>query len=121
MTLLTDAQSIVLEVLSDPEIGRSVTIRRVTTTSGGPSGSPTRSTEEIPARAYFDRITEFNAPAGSLIETGDRLAYIIAEDVDEPVRLQDEIVRDGEVFQVQNVQPVELGSGSALWIAQLRN
>lgn len=115
MSLLTDIRAVVNQILGDPEIGRPVTIRRITTTSGGPSGSPTRSTTEVQANAYFDAINEFNAPAGSQIQAGDLLAY-----VDQEVRNQDELEREGQVYQVVTVKPVELGIGTAIWIAQLR-
>lgn len=116
MSLLSDIQGIVSGILGDPELGRPVTVRRITTTSGGPSGSPTRSTTEVQANAYFDAINEFNAPAGSQIQTGDLLAY-----VDQEIRAQDELERDGQVYQVVTVKPVELGIGIAIWMAQLRS
>lgn len=116
MSLLNDIQGIVTGILGNPELGRPLEILRVTTTSGGPGGSPTRSTTTIQANGYFDEINEHNAPSGSLIEIGDRLAYL-----DQPVRIQDEIVRNGIVYQVLNVKPVELGAGVGIYIAQLRS
>jgi hypothetical protein len=115
MSLLSDIQNVVSGILGNEELGRPIIVRRVTTTSGGPGGSPTRSTTDVEANAYFDQVNEFNAPGGSQIQAGDRLAY-----VDQEVRVQDELVRDGEVFQVVNVNPVELGAGIAIWIAQVR-
>lgn len=118
MTYLATVSKYVTAVLGNDfgEIGRPVTIRRYTVTSGGPGGSPTRTPSDTEANAYFDQINDLNAPSGSLIQIGDRLAY-----VDQEVRIDDEIVRDGTTWQVANVKPIELGSGTALWIAQVRS
>jgi hypothetical protein len=116
MTILADAQAAV-QILADPEIGRPVMIRSFIDTGGGDdeAGTVTRSQVDTPASCFFDQINIHNAPEGSLIRAGDRLAYL-----DKAVAIDDQVLRETDAWSVITVNPIEVGDGIALWIAQVR-
>jgi hypothetical protein len=116
MTLLSDIKAIVTQVLGNPEIGRPVTIRRVTSSTSDPvAGTVSKVTEDIAANSYFDKFTKYNTPEGWNVENNDALAYL-----DQAVDTEDQVLRESITWSVLNVDPVELGDGIAIWIAQLR-
>lgn len=116
MSLLTDVKAIVTQILGNPEIGRPVTIRRVTSTTTDPvAGTVSKVTEDVAANSYFDKFTKYNTPESWNVEINDALAYL-----DQAVDTEDQVVRDAVVWTVVNADPVELGAGIAIWIAQLR-
>jgi hypothetical protein len=121
MSLLDDVRQAIGEVLGDPEIGRPWTIRRITTTSGGPSGSPSSSIELLEADGYLDAINERNSPAGSTIEIGDELAILTLRKPTDEIRKGDELLRGGQVYRIVNLRPIELGAGVVSYECQVRS
>lgn len=98
------------------QFGRSVTIRKATAGSSNPvTGTVTPGTPvEVTANAYFDQVNNFKVDP-TLVQAGDRVVYIDAEP-----SVGNEIIRDGEVWEVISVTPYELGAGVAAWEALVR-
>lgn len=97
------------------QFGRTVTVRNTVVSATNPvTGTVTASTTDTTANAYFDEVNQFRFPS-TLVEAGDRVAYIDVE-----VDVGDKIIRDAEVWEVVSVTPYELGLGVAAWQAVIR-
>jgi len=113
MALLGTLKSIVSGLLAT--YGRPITIVRVTSTSNPVTGVVTKVKTNVDAFAYFDQVTQYNAPAGAIVELNDVLAYIDTE-----LTIRDQVTREGVTWSVIHVDPVELEGGVAIWVALLR-
>ena len=121
MALLNPLKAIVSKLLA--QYGRAITIVRVTSVSDPVSGVVTKVKTDVDAYAYFDKVTQYNAPAGATVELNDVLAYIDTE-----LTIRDQVTREGVTWGVTwsmtwsviHVDPVELEDGVAIWVALLR-
>lgn len=102
------------------DIGKSVTLRSVTTGVYDPStGGVSESTNDQTVRAMFLSYKDNNRD-DSLILRGDRKIVIAARDVSREPSLEDLVISGGNSYRLKNIRIIENNDSDVVYVCQGR-
>lgn len=122
MSLATDLQDDIAELLDDPDTGRAITISRqlpgtydpaTGATSGAPA--PTTFTTRGLFLGYHDKLID-----GTLIKRGDRRCFIKLKGLRYTAAAGDEVTAGADKYGVIDFKTIELGGTDIIFILQVR-
>lgn len=104
MSLATELQDDIAELLDDPDVGRAITI----------SGSTTITTRGL-FLGYSDKLID-----GAMIKQGDRRCFVKIKDVTYTPQATDEVTAGSDKYAVVSFRTIELGGTAIIYILQVR-
>lgn len=104
MSLATDLQDDIAELLDDPDIGRAITI----------SGATTITTRGL-FLGYADELVD-----NTLIKRGDRRCFVKLKGVAYDPQSTDEVTAGADKYALVDFKTIELGGTAILYILQVR-
>lgn len=121
MSLATDLQDDIAELLNDPDVGRAVTISRTPGTAYDPStgavtsGTPQTFTTRGLFLDYKDSLID-----GTNVKRGDRRLYLKIKGISYVAAIGDTVVAGTDRYAVVNFKTIELGGAVVIFILQVR-
>ena len=123
MALADDLQGDIADLLSDPDFGRNVTVRKTIAGAYDPSdgSTATATVTDYPTRglllAYKDALID-----GTLIRQGDRKCILKVQNLGVALTETDDLMLlvDGTKYAVVSMKTGELGGKTYLYVLQIR-
>ena len=121
MTLATDLQDDIAELLDDPDVGRAIMISRTPATSYNPAdGSVMQGAVQTwTTRGLFLNYKD-DLIDGTNVKRGDRRLYLKIKGLTYRAAVGDKVTASTDSYMVVNFKTIELGGTTVIFIMQVR-